>query len=187
MINIDEAWDNFCDGDYEVYENNMYTTESESTTNVKDVKEKDKKYENKPKCTDMYISTKTKISYLNNNINLKKIFWELPIIPYYVQKEGIIKKQMKFNSMSQLELDEIKEKIDTNKNKYNAHVDEMIISNIVNPNGRIKYKDIRKISIGLSKKDIISYKCKKKGAFFNCFVVGIRFESICFSGAIYPF
>ena len=175
MINIDEAWDNFCDGDYEVYENNMYTTESESTTNVKHIKDvKDKKYENKPKCTDMYISTKTKISYLNNNINLKKIFWELPIIPYYVQKEGIIKKQMKFNSMSQLELDEIKEKIDTNKNKYNAHVDEMIISNIVNPNGRIKYKDVRKISIGLSKKDIISYKCKKKGAFFNCFVVIVR-------------
>jgi TATA-box binding protein (TBP) (component of TFIID and TFIIIB) len=44
----------------------------------------------------------------------------------------------------------------------------------VNPNGRIKYKDIRKVSIGLSKKDIISYKCKKKGAFYNCFVVIIR-------------
>lgn len=174
MINIDEAWDNFCDGDYDVYENNMYMTEVEAeaeTTKEKDVKN----YKlNIPKCSEMYISTKTKISYLNNNINLKKIFWELPIIPYYIQKEGIIKKQMKFNSISQIELDEIKKKIDINKNTYNVNVDEMIISNIVNPNGRIKYKDVRKISIGLSKKDIISYNCKKKGAFFNCFVVIVR-------------
>ena len=88
--------------------------------------------------------------------------------------EGIIKKQMKFNSFSENELNEIKRKIDINKEKYNTYIDEMVITNIVNPNGRIKYKDIRKVSIGLSKKDIISYKCKKKGAFYNCFVVIIR-------------
>ena len=167
MINIDDAWDNFCDGDYEIKENNIdihNNSDNESTSISID----------KPKCSEIYISTKTKISYLNNIINLNKIFWELPVIPYYNQKEGIIKKQMKFNSFSENELNEIKRKIDINKEKYNTYIDEMVITNIVNPNGRIKYKDIRKVSIGLSKKDIISYKCKKKGAFYNCFVVIIR-------------
>ena len=36
----------------------------------------------------------------------------------------------------------------------------------------IKY--IRKISIGICKKDIKSYRCKQKGAFMNCFVVILR-------------
>ena len=35
------------------------------------------------------------------------------------------------------------------------YVDEQIITSINNPTGRIKFKDIRKISIGISKKDII--------------------------------
>ena len=39
-------------------------------------------------------------------------------------------------------------------------------------NTKIKY--IRKISIGICKKDIKSYRCKQKGAFMNCFVVILR-------------
>ena len=54
------------------------------------------------------------------------------------------------------------------------HYDEHIITNIDNPDGRIKYKDIRKISIGISKKDILNNRCKKKGAFYNCFVLIVR-------------
>ena len=42
------------------------------------------------------------------------------------------------------------------------------------PEGRIKYKDQRKISIGVCKKDLLSYRSKKKRAFFNCFVLIIR-------------
>ena len=37
-----------------------------------------------------------------------------------------------------------------------------------------KIKYIRKISIGICKKDIKSYRCKQKGAFMNCFVVILR-------------
>jgi TATA-box binding protein (TBP) (component of TFIID and TFIIIB) len=44
----------------------------------------------------------------------------------------------------------------------------------MNPEGRIKFKDIRKISIGLCKKDIVSYRTKKKSAFYNCFVLIMR-------------
>ena len=38
----------------------------------------------------------------------------------------------------------------------------------------IKYKDIRKVTIGISKKDIVSYRVKQKGAFYNCFVLILR-------------
>ena len=36
--------------------------------------------ENKsPKCSDIYISTKTKIGYLNSKIDLYDIFWKIPV------------------------------------------------------------------------------------------------------------
>jgi TATA-box binding protein (TBP) (component of TFIID and TFIIIB) len=122
-----------------------------------------------PKCSDIYISTKTKISYLNQIINLSDVFWKIPIMEYGTPMEGAIKKQMKFNSATQEELDNITKKINDD-----SYVDQYLITHIVNPKGRIKFKDVRKISIGLSKKDLISYRCKKKSAFYNCFVIILR-------------
>lgn len=110
-----------------------------------------------PICGDIYISTKTKILYLNQEIQLTNVFWKIPIMEYSAKKEGVVKKQMKFNSLSKVELDAILNNI--NDTDY---VDQHIIQQIINPNGRIKFKDTRKISIGLSRKDIISYRCKKK-------------------------
>ena len=40
------------------------------------------------------------------------------------------------------------------------------------------YKDVRKISIGISKKDVLSYRTKKKSAFYNCFVIILRIWDI---------
>jgi hypothetical protein len=123
-----------------------------------------------PKPTEIYVSTKSKIAYLNQPIDLK-VFWEIPIIPYYIPQDGIIKKQMKFNSKTKEEIDEIVSKL-----ANIPYYEETIMSHIDNPNGRIKFKDIRKISIGLSKKDIMSYRSKKKQAFYNCFVVILRLK-----------
>jgi hypothetical protein len=124
-----------------------------------------------PKATNIYISTKTKIAYLNTAIQLKNIFWDIPIIPYYKPCNGVIKKQMKFNSTEKEELEFIQNKI-LDENYFEEH----IITHIDNPNGRIKFKDIRKISIGISKKDLLSYRCKKKSAFYNCFVIILRMK-----------
>jgi len=125
-----------------------------------------------PKATNIYISTKTKIAYLNTPIDLKNIFWNVPVIDYSTPHNGVIKKQMKFNSITREELDEIQTKL-----KYcNQYFEEHIITNIDNPAGRIKFKDIRKISIGISKKDIMSFRCKKKSAFYNCFVIILRMK-----------
>jgi hypothetical protein len=124
-----------------------------------------------PKSSEIYISTKTKIAYLNNPINLKEMFWIIPVLKYMEPKNGVIKKQMKFNSITEEELQDFKERL-----KNESHYDEQIITSIINPTGRIKFKDIRKITIGLSKKDIMSYRSKKKSAFYNCFVLILRIK-----------
>lgn len=156
MIDIDTAWDDFCDGNY---------------TEDKNIKENNINDREKDNYTNLYISTKTKMLYLNNSIDLDKLFWDVEVIPYYKSEEGIIKKQMKFSSNNQSELDIITNKLD----KYSDIMTEsQIIKQIINASGRIKFKDIRKITIGLSKKDIISYRKKKKGAFINCFILMMR-------------
>ena len=152
---VDTAWLNFCEGK----DITPSTLQQELNTDTVDA----------PKCSDIYISTKTKIAYLNTPINLSEVFWEVPIMPYHLQQEGVVKKQMKFNSMSKEDLDMIGKNVE----KYDC-VDEFVITQIINPEGRIKFKDVRKVSIGLCKKDITSYRCKKKSAFYNCFVVILR-------------
>jgi hypothetical protein len=124
-----------------------------------------------PRATDIYISTKSKIAYLNQPIDLKTLFWGIKVMPYSTPANGVIKKQMKFNSLTQEELDEVQSNL-TNE----THYDEQVITSINNPSGRIKFKDIRKISVGVSKKDIMSYRCKQKSAFYNCFVMIMRIK-----------
>jgi hypothetical protein len=101
---------------------------------------------------------------------LSEVFWSIPIIPYHAQLEGVIKKSMKFNSLTQNELD-----ANTELSSQYKYVDQHIILQINNPSGRIQFKDVRKISIGLCKKDILSTRDKKNNsAFYNCFVVMVR-------------
>ena len=116
-----------------------------------------------PKPSELYISTKSKISYLNQPIDLS-VFWKIDIIPYSYPGIGIIKKQMKVISNTQDELDFLKHQLQSEK-----YFEE----NVIRQMSRIKFKDVRKISIGLSKKDIIDCgeSNKKKHAFDNCFVL----------------
>ena len=126
--------------------------------------------ETRPKCTPIYVSTKTKISYLTCPIDIHVVFWNIPVLKYAVPMEGAIKKQMKFSTSDPNELAEFQAKL----KQEVACVNEFVIEHIENPEGRIKFKDQRKISIGLCKKDIVSYRIKQKRAFFNCFVVILR-------------
>jgi hypothetical protein len=79
---------------------------------------------------------------------------------------------MKFNSSTPEELQYIQEKV--NECSKTSFVEEHIIVQNHTDTGRVKFKDVRKISIGLRKKDIISNRCKKKSAFYNCFVIILR-------------
>jgi len=124
-----------------------------------------------PEATPIYISTKTKLAYLTKPILLKETFWSIPIMSYGTPQNGVIKKQMKFNSLVPEELEDV-----VNRLKHEIHYDEHVITHIDNPFGRVKFKDIRKISIGICKKDLMSYRCKQKSAFYNCFVLIFRIK-----------
>ena len=165
MVNIDDEWENFLQDDTsedieditDLFNNMNMNTDR---TIVNNLKSSDINYI--PKCSELYISTKTKISYINKEIDIVNTFWEIPVESYSSPIECVLKKQIKLQS-------KCKEDVDIISNKLNnvKYYEEYIIQHIENPDGQIKYKDQRKISIGISKKDILSYRSKQKKAFFN--------------------
>jgi len=164
MLAVDDAWLNFIN-DSEELEVNNNAEKKESKNNLKN---------DIPKCSDIYISTQTKIAYLNQPVNLNEIFWNIPVINYQDNVEGVIKKQMKINCLTKNETEKLEDKL---KNAKGVVITD-IIQKIDNPHARkVKYKDVRKINIGLCKKDLISYRTKRKGAFYNCFVLIMRLKN----------
>ena len=160
MGDIDDEWSRYLndeDIDFStqqniVYENNINSDEA-------------------PECEELYISTMTKVLFLNTSVDINDIFWKLPVINYSKPINGIVKKQMKIVSKTEEEYDEYKEKL-----KDISYFKEHVIKQIHNPNARrIKFKDERKITVGISKKDIMNCRGKIKNAFYNCFAIIIRF------------
>ena len=176
--NVEDEWMNFISNDYD--ENEM--EDEDLPDDLEDMNEIIKKTgealsanlnfeynQETPKANEIYISTKTKIAYLNQHIDLREVFWKIPVLPYTKPSNGVIKKQMKFNSTTIEDYQLIQDLI-----QKELYYEENVITSINNPSGRIKFKDIRKVSIGISKKDIMSYRSKKKSAFYNCFVLILR-------------
>ena len=64
-MDLDSLWENYQNSGTFDYDNKKKVIKKES-----------------PKCSDIYISTKTKIAYLNSEINLINVFWEIPVIKY---------------------------------------------------------------------------------------------------------
>lgn len=154
---LDYEWENFMlNGDESNYDDkNIFPT---------------KNFE--AKFSDIYISTQTKIGYLDKGVNLEEIYWKLPIINYKEAKIGIIKKIIKINSQTPEDVIKLEENIKKEKN-----VSYDIINQINTETGKVKkFKDIRKIICGVSKKDLINFRKKKKSAFYNCFAVIIRIK-----------
>ena len=118
------------------------------------------------------ISTKTKILYLNQQIDIHSIFWEIPIIDYWRPIEGVVKKQIKVVSKTPEEYEQYQEKL-----KNIRYYTENIIKQINNPSARsIKFKNEVKITVGISRKDIMNCRGKVKHAFYNCFAIIIRLK-----------
>ena len=160
-MSTDQEWLNFING-------NVTQTQTQTQKQIDD---EPKIRSIQPICQELYISTKTKVLYLNQEIDIHRIFWLIPIIEYWRPKEGVIKKQMKIVSKSKEEYEEYQKKLE-NIYYYKDHV----IKQIDNPTARrIKFKDERKITIGLSKKDIMNCRGKQKNAFYNCFAMILRF------------
>lgn len=124
-------------------------------------------------CEDLYISTQTKIFFLNqSNLDVQKIFWNTKVIPYSCAKNGVIKKQIRFISKTKEEFQDYEKKRD-----LETYFTEKIMKQIDNSNARkIKFKDVRKLTVGVSKKDIMNCHGKNKNAFINCFAIILRVE-----------
>jgi hypothetical protein len=175
-MSLDDEWCNFLDNDNEDYDDRVIKSETDNNLN-KDLDNKSsindnsdiEKTKEAPKSSDIYVSTKTKIIYLDQPIDIYNTFWSIPIIDYDSPEVGIIKKQVKISLFNKEEINEVEDKLSREK-----YVINKIINNIDNPDGRVKFKHIRKISIGISKKDLIYSKSKDKSAFYNCFVITLR-------------
>jgi hypothetical protein len=126
----------------------------------------------RPVCDPLYISTQTKVLFLNQPIDTNDVFWKIPVTEYWKPEECVIKKQMKIVSKSKEEFEQYQQKL-----IGVPYYIENIINQIDNPTAiRIKFKDERKITIGVSKKDIMNCRGKVKHAFYNCFAVIFRFK-----------
>ena len=173
FINMSET-----DNEWNLFINNANLTGGFSSVSMKETTQKhDNKVadivpEDIPICDELYISTKTKVLFLNQEIDIQNIFWKIPVIDYGCATSGVIKKQMKIVSKTPEEFEEY-----CNKLKTISYYTENIIKQIDNANGRrIKFKDERKITVGVSKKDIMNCRGKVKNAFYNCFAIIFRFK-----------
>jgi len=156
LTDIDNEWANFLD-DSDKFES---VIEAENKVLNVDIK-----------CTELYISTKTKIAFLNTPIDIHRLFWKIPIIQYYMPQNGVIKKQIKTTTFSKEESAEIDEKM-----KHELVHKQSVISHLDNPTStaKIRYKHVQKLSVGSSKKEFITFRTKEKGAFYNCFALIFR-------------
>lgn len=128
--------------------------------------------EEAPECGELHISTKTKVLFLNSEIDTLKTFWDIPIVDYWRPVEGVIKKQFKITSNTIEEYEEVQKNLRECRHYYT----EMVFKSVNNPTARkLKFKDDRKITIGMAKKDIMNCRGKPKKAFMNCFAIIIRF------------
>lgn len=124
-----------------------------------------------PLCQELSISTKTKVLYLNMPIEIEEAFWNIPIIPYWQPKDGVLKKQIKIISNTKEEYEQYNQKL-----KNIPYYVENILKQVDNPNlKKNKFKDERKLTVGISKKDIMNSRGKVKNAFYNCFALIVRF------------
>ena len=136
--NIDDEWESYLQ-DTRMGVDTSNVTESPSVIDSSYIPIK------LPKCEELYISTTTKVLYLNQEIDINNVFWKIPVNEYWRPEQGVIKKQMKIVSRTKEEYKSYTDKL-SHLNYYTEHV----IKSIDNPTARRnKFKDERKITIGV--------------------------------------
>ena len=165
-MDLDDEWDMFLeDPSAEIMDNHS-----------DNLKEDMNKPIDRAICDELNISTNTKVVYLNKEVDIYNVFWKLPIIPYHSKQNGIVKKQIKIVCNTKDEFEVYQQNI-----KNERFCNEYIIKQIDNPDARrIKFKDERKLTVGISKKDLMTTKIKQKSAFYNCFAITIRIHTHVF-------
>lgn len=163
-----------------------------------------------PKCEELTISTKTKVLHLNAAIDIESVFWEMPVMKYWLPQTGVLKKTIKLVCLSrdrvceiQTKLEELRRAQGGNSRNTSSLLKEEIIRQIDVPERQrpqphmrkfgqpyyvaaaaaaaaatmtlpAHFKDERKISVGISKKDILAARWKKSKVFYNCLALVVR-------------
>jgi hypothetical protein len=168
-LNIDQEWDLYISSINDDKPTNPIDAVNEHIENIGN--DNNTITVKSPKCSALNISTQTKVVFLSQAIDIYNIFWKIPILEYSTSETGVIKKQIKIVSHTPDE-----HKIIMDKLTGISYYTQNIIKQIDNPTARrIKFKDERKITVGLSRKDIINSRGKPKNAFYNCFAICLRF------------
>ena len=129
MLNIvDEEWEAFLNNNNDVALRDSVKSLDTDPTDEETVL---------PKCDDLYISTTTKVLFLNKPVDIENIFWDISVIDYWKPCAGVIKKQMKIVNHTKEEFEKYQQKL-----QYIKYYNEHIIKQIDNPNARRnKFKD----------------------------------------------
>lgn len=187
-MNADDAWSMFCkeEEDFVTQRNGWIMPNKENECddifikNDKQMKQDrcDEMMKMKtmkaPECSPIYISTKTKIGYLNQSVPLEDMFWAIDVLPSYaIPAVGIVKKEMKFKTINKEALDVLLSRV--NDIPEGPLVQQSVKTHL-EADGSMDFKDIRKVSVGICKKQMTSFRSKVKGAFFNCFAIILRFK-----------
>jgi hypothetical protein len=179
-MSIDDEWNNYLIEQRSISGMNVHLNSyiNSNKTETKPNKKGDDPEQNPiqlckdpPFCDELYISTNTKLLYLNQPIDTYELFWKIPIIEYWQPIAGVVHKNMKIVSTTREKYEDYKTKVESV-----PHYRENIIKQIdVSNSKRPKFKDERKIMIGISKKEIINTRKQQKKAFMNCFAIIVRF------------
>jgi len=158
-----------------------------------------------PSCEELVISTKTKCLYLSTPIPIYDVFWNVPVLPYSEPAEGVIKKQTKIicdseeafrvyqSRLHNLQPYQYEEKVIkfVDNTGFIAPLseeespDSPPLSKTAANRRKLKYKNERKLTIGMSKKDVLNVRRKEKqGAFYNCVALTLR---ILYGSTFYEF
>jgi hypothetical protein len=182
MSNIDEEWLNYLNNKEDDLNSPNVKISDKTLSNKLETETLDNKIidsnndrisiTNLPDYDELYISTKTKVLFLNQEIDIHSIFWKIPIVEYWIPNNGVVKKQIKIVSKTPEEYDEYRIKLN-NIGYFKEHIIKQVDSS---KGRRFKYKDERKITVGISKKDIMNCRGKVKNAFYNCFAIIVRFK-----------
>ena len=153
-----------------------------------------------PMKTPLHISTQTRLAYFHiagvskdKPLDLHDMFWKIPVMKYHIHRVGVLKKQMKFKCKTEEDISTLDQHIKEVEEQGTLPVTihqmtktgQLLASNVrvhtSTDDGNAStlmvntYKhDIRKVSIGTCKRDIINPKKKNKSAFYNCFVLTLR-------------
>jgi len=86
-MSLDNDWLEFLNDDEKDDDNYVTETSDEPTQECCDASSATTSVKVAPEATELYISTKTEIAFLNKELDLYNIFWKIPIINYDIAEE----------------------------------------------------------------------------------------------------